>query len=182
MAYTITVMDYNGNSTSCECDSSTYILDALEDNGINTNYSCRAGACEDCTCKRVSGIVDQDDQSYYDEEELSGYDYVITCVGYPQSDLTIFVPKFTVNGLDLSDIPVYSGAVSNDEEGEDSFEWDWEFNNDCFSSVVKVGVINGLTAGLTAVRAGAVLYAVPSTIIAAGVASIVEYITNDTCR
>ena len=42
---TITLKTPEGETETFECDEDTYILDALEEAGIDHPYSCRAGAC-----------------------------------------------------------------------------------------------------------------------------------------
>jgi len=82
---TITLQTPEGETHTFECDEDTSILDALEEAGLEHNYSCRAGSCSSCCMKVLEGTLNQEDQFFLDDDQIED-GFALTCVARPTLD------------------------------------------------------------------------------------------------
>jgi ferredoxin len=88
MSYQITFVESDGTETIVECEEDQYILDAGLQFGLDLPYACCVGACSACACKVIEGEVDNEEQTYLDDDQLDE-GYSLLCVAYPKSDCYI---------------------------------------------------------------------------------------------
>ena len=86
--FNVTLRSSDGTENIISCEGDQYILDAADEAGIDLPYSCRDVDCSSCAGKIVEGTVDQEEQSFLDDDQMEA-GFALLCVSYPTSDCVV---------------------------------------------------------------------------------------------
>lgn len=89
MSYHIRIHDrQNDQVYEADINGDRYILESLEQQGIDLPFACRNGACTACAMRVKSGKIDQHEAIGL-STALQEEGYALICSGYAQSDLDL---------------------------------------------------------------------------------------------